>query len=86
MRMTLITLRGGTVWDEALPPDIEAVVARHIPVGEPLASYAGDAASQIASLILGDLTSFPPSPKLMVLMVNLQTIERREGSRILILR
>lgn len=86
MRLTLSTLRGGTVWDEAPPPGTEEAFARHIPVGRPLVSFSGEAANRVATLILRDLMDLPPSPKLMVLMVNLQTIERREGSRILILR
>jgi hypothetical protein len=86
MRLTLSTLRGGTVWDEAPPPGTEEFFARHIPIGKPLATFAGEAANRVATLILRDLMDLPPSPKLMALMVNLQTIERREGSRMIILR
>ena len=86
MHLTLSTLRGGTVWDDPLPPGTEEFFARHIPAGKPLVAFSGEAANRVATLILRDLKELPPSPKLMVLMVNLQTIERREGSKILILR
>lgn len=86
VRLTLVTLRGGTVWDEAPPPGTEEIVAGRIPDGQLVATFTGEGASQIAGEILRDLMPFPPSPKLMVLMANLQTIERREGSRIIILR
>lgn len=86
MRLTLVTLRGGTVWDEAPPPDTEAIIARRIPDGQLVATFTGDGASKLASEILHDLMPLSPSPKLMVLMANLQSIERREGSRIIILR
>ncbi|MFN8516504.1 MAG: hypothetical protein U0232_11035 [Thermomicrobiales bacterium] len=86
MRLTLSTLRGGTVWDEAPPPGTEDIFARHLPAGKPLIAFTNEAANRVATLILRDLQELPPSPRLMVLMVNLQTIERREGSRILILR
>jgi hypothetical protein len=86
MRLTLSTLRGGTVWDEAPPPGTEEFFARHLPAGKPLVAFTGEAANRVATLILRDLMDLSPSPRLMVLMVNLQTIQRREGSRILILR
>lgn len=86
MRLTLTTLRGGTVWDEAPPEETEAIVARQIPAGKPLAIYAGEAANRAASAMLKELLALPPSPRLMVLLSNLQTIARREGSRIVILR
>lgn len=86
MRLTLVTLRGGTVWDEAPPPGTEAILTSRIPDGQLVATFTGDSASKIASEILRDLMPLPPSPKLMVLMANLQSIERREGSRIIILR
>ncbi len=86
MRLTLSTLRGGTVWDEAPPPGTEEFFARHLPAGKPLVAFANEAANRVATLILRDLIDLPPSPKLMALMVNLQTIERREGSRLIILR
>lgn len=86
MRLTLATLRGGVVWDEAPPPDTEEAIARHLPDGQLVASYTGEAASQVAGAILRDLITLPPSPKLMVLMANLQTIEHRERSRIIILK
>lgn len=86
MRLTLVTLRGGTVWDEEPPPGTEDSVARHVPAGQILATYTGPAASTVAGAILRDIMHLPPSPKLMVLMANLQTIEHREGSRIIILR
>ncbi len=86
MRLTLVTLRGGTVWDEAPPPGTEAILTSRIADGQLVATFTGDGASKIASEILRDLMPLPPSPKLMVLMANLQSIERREGSRIIILR
>jgi hypothetical protein len=86
MRLTLTTLRGGTVWDEEPPPGTEEFIARHIPAGRALATYTGEAASLVAATILRDVMPLPPSPKLMVLMANLQTIEHREGSRIIILK
>ena len=86
MRLTLSTLRGGTVWDDVPPPGTEECFARHIPAGKPLVAFTGEAANRAATLILRDLMELSPSPSLMVLMVNLQTIERREGSRIVILR
>ncbi len=86
MRLMLSTLRGGTVWDEAPPPGTEEVFARHIPAGKPLVAFGGEAANRVATLILRDLMELPPSPKLMVLMANLQTIEHREQSRIIILK
>ncbi len=86
MRLTLSTLRGGTVWDDPPPPGTEECFTRHIPAGKPLVAFTGEAANRVATLILRDLMEMPPSPKLIVLMVNLQTIERREGSRIVILR
>lgn len=86
MRLTLTTLRGGTVWDEEPPPEAEQVFARQIPAGRQLAMYEGEAASRVAGAILRDLLALSPSPRLMVLMANLQTIEHREKSRIVILR
>lgn len=86
MHLTLSTLRGGTVWDDTPPPGTEECFARHLPAGKPLVAFTGEAANRVATLILRDLMDQPPSPKLMVLMVNLQTIERREGSRVVILR
>ncbi|MDP9373840.1 MAG: hypothetical protein M3Q65_15580 [Chloroflexota bacterium] len=86
MRLTLTTLRGGTVWDEEAPEGAAEIIARHIPGGRPLAVFHGEAASRVAGAILRDLLALPPSPKLMVLMTHLQTIERREQSRIVILR
>jgi hypothetical protein len=86
VRLTLVTLRGGTVWDEAPPPGTESILASRIPDGQLVATFTGDGASKIASEILRDLMPLSPSPKLMVLMANLQSIERREGSRIIILR
>ena len=86
MRLTLTTLRGGTVWDEEPPPGTEQIVARQIPADRQLALYEGEAASRVAGAILQDLLDLPPSPRLMVLMANLQTIEHREKSRIVILR
>jgi hypothetical protein len=86
MRLTLATLRGGVVFDEAPPPDTEAAIARHLPDGQLVASYTDKAASEVAGVILRDLVSLSPSPKLMVLMANLQTIEHRERSRIIILK
>ena len=44
MRLTLTTLRGGTVWDEEPPPGTEEFIARHIPAGRALATYTGEAA------------------------------------------
>ena len=86
MRLTLTTLRGGTVWDEEPPDEAAAIIARHIPNGKPLALFQGEAASRVAGAILRDLLALPPSPRLMVLMTHLQTIERREQSRMVILR
>lgn len=86
MRLTLTTLRGGTVFDEEPPEGTAAIVARQIPTGQPLALFEGEAASRVAGIILRDLMDLPPSPKLMVLMANLQTIEHREKSRLVILR
>jgi hypothetical protein len=86
MRLTLATLRGGVVWDEAPPPDTEEAIARHLPDGQLVASYTDEAASQVAGTMLRDLLPLSPSPKLMSLMANLQTIERRERSRIIILK
>ena len=86
MRLTLTTLRGGTVWDEAPPEEAVEIIARQIPAERPLALYEGEAASRVAAAILRDLLALPPSPKLMVLMTHLQTIEHREKSRIVILR
>lgn len=86
MRVTLSTLRGGTVWDDAPPQGTEESFARHVPAGKPVIAFTGEAANRVATLILRDLMERPPSPQLMVLMVNLQTIERREGSTIVILR
>ncbi|HEU5330337.1 MAG TPA: hypothetical protein VFU78_19760 [Thermomicrobiales bacterium] len=86
MRLTLTTVRGGTVWDEEPPAGTEAIFARHIPACKPMAIYQNEAANRIAGAILRDLLPLPPSPKLFVLMTNLQTIEHRENSRIVILR
>ncbi len=86
MRLTLATMRGGIVWDEEPPPGAEEFIARHLPTDRPLASYSGESASRVAATILRDVMVLPPSPKLMVLLANLQTIERREGSRVTILR
>jgi hypothetical protein len=86
MRLTLATLRGGVVWDEAPPPGTEEAIARHLPKGQLVATYTDGAASTTAGAILRDLMPLPPSPKLMVLMANLQTIEHRERSRIIILK
>lgn len=86
MRLTLTTIRGGTVWDEEPPAGTEAIVAGHLSEGKVLATYSGEAASRVAGAMLRELLALPPSPKLMVLLANLQTIERREGSRIVILR
>ena len=86
MRLTLSTLRRGTVWDEEPPPGTEEFIARHLPKDRPLAAYSGEAASRVAGVILRDIMALPPAPKLMVLMAHLQTIERREGSRVIILK
>ena len=86
MRLTLATLRGGVVWDEAPPPETEEAVARHLPDGQLVATYTSEAASKVAGTILRDLIHLPPSPKLMVLMANLQTVQHREQSRIIILK
>lgn len=86
MRLTLTTLRGGTVWDEAPPPEAEACIARQLPAGKPVAIYQGEGASRVAGAILRDLLTLPPSPKLLMLMTHLQTIEHREKSRMVILR
>lgn len=86
MRLTLTTLRGGIVFDEEPPPGAAEIIARQIPAGQPLAFFEGEAASQVAGAILRDLMALPPSPKLMMLLANLQTLERREKSRIVILR
>ena len=86
MRLTLTTLRGGTVFDEEPPEGAAELIARQIPTGQPLAFFEGEAASRVAGAILRDLMALPPSPKLMMLLANLQTIERREKSRIVILR
>lgn len=85
MRLTLITLRGGTVWDDAPPPGTEAAVARHLPTGRPVAAYRGAAANRVAADILRDLLALPPAPQLIIFMSHLQVIERREGSQIVIL-
>lgn len=86
MRLTLTTLRGGTVFDDEPPLETVEIIVRQIPAGQPLALFEGEAASRIAGIILRDLLALPPSPKLMVLLANLQTIEHREKSRIVILR
>ena len=86
MRLTLTTLRGGTVYDEAPPEETVEAIARQIPADRPLAIFEGEAASRAAGAILRDLLALPPSPRLMVLMAHLQTIEHREKSRIVILR
>ena len=86
MRLTLTTVRGGTVWDEEPPAGTEAIFARHLPDGKPVAIYQNEAANRVAAAILHDLLALPPAPKLFVLMTNLQTIEHRENSRIVILR
>ena len=86
MRLTLTTLRGGTVFDEEPPEGAAELIARQIPSGQPLAFFEDEAASRVAGAILRDLMALPPSPKLMMLLANLQTIERREKSRIVILR
>lgn len=86
MRVTLTTIRGGTVWDEEPPAGTEGAFARQIPDGRAVAVYEGEAASKVAAAILRELLALPPAPKLMVLMSNLQTIEHRESSRIVILR
>ena len=86
MRLTLTTLRGGTVWDEAPPAGTEEIVARQLPVGKPLAVFEGERASRVAGALLRELLALPPSPQLMVLMTHLQTIEHREKSRVVILR
>ena len=59
---------------------------RQIPANKPVALYEGEAASRVAGAILRDLLPLPPSPRLMVLMAHLQTIEHREKSRVVILR
>lgn len=86
MRLTLTTLRGGTVWDEAPPEGAAEIVARQLPAGKPVAIYQGEAASRAAGALLRDLLALPPSPKLVTLMTHLQTIEHREKSRMVILR
>ena len=86
MRLTLTTLRGGTVWDEEPPPETVDAIGRQIPANKPVALYEGEAASRVAGAILRDLLPLPPSPRLMVLMSHLQTIEHREKSRVVILR
>lgn len=85
MRLTLITLRGGTVWDEEPPPGLEEAVARHLPAGRTVATYRGEVANRVATAILRDALALPPTPKLMVFMSHLQVIEHREGSQIVIL-
>ena len=86
MRLTLTTLRGGTVWDEPPPEETVEAIARQIRDGRPLASYQGEEASRVAGAIARELLALPPSPKLVVLVNHLQVIERREQSRIVILR
>lgn len=86
MRLILTTLRGGIVWDEAPPPEAEAAIARHLPQRKNEVTYSNAAANTIAKVILHELVSLPPSPKLMVLLTNLQTVERREQSKITIQR
>jgi hypothetical protein len=86
MRLTLTTLRGGTVWDEAPPEEAAEAIARQIPEGRPLAIYQGEEASRVAGALARELMARPPSPKLIVLVNHLQVIERREQSRIVILR
>lgn len=86
MRVTLTTIRGGTVWDDEPPAGTEEAFARQIPAGRAVAVFEGEAASRVAGAILHELLALPPAPKLMVLMTNLQTIEHRESSRIVILR
>lgn len=86
MRLTLTTLRGGTVYDEEPPTEIAALIATQLPAGRPVALFEGPAASQVAGALLRELLALPPTPRLVVLMTHLQTIERREQSRIVILR
>ena len=86
MRLTLTTLRGGTVWDEEPHEETVGAIARQIPAGRPLAIYEADEASRVAGAIARELLALPPSPKLVVLVNHLQVIERREQSRIVILR
>lgn len=86
VRLTLTTLRGGTVWDEEPPPAAREAVARQIPEGRSVALYEGPAASRAAAALLAELLTLPPHPKLIVLMTHLQTVEHREKSRIVILR
>lgn len=86
MRLTLTTLRGGTVYDEEPPTEVVALIANQFPAGRPVALFEGHAASQVAGALLRELLTLPPTPRLVVLMTHLQTIERREQSRIVILR
>ncbi len=86
MRLTLATLRGGVVWDEAPPPETEAAIGRHLPPGQLVATFSGKAANAVADEILHELLDLPPSPKLMTLLANLQIVARREQSKIIILQ
>lgn len=86
MRLTLTTLRGGTVYDDEPPEEAVQFVARHIPAGRSTAIFAGPSASKVASELLRDLLTVPPQPRLIVLMTHLQTIEHREQSRVVVLR
>lgn len=86
MRLTLTTLRGGTVYDDEPPSEAAALLTRYIPAGRSTGLFEGAAASTVASELLRDLLATPPSPRLIVLMTHLQTIEHREKSRIVVLR
>lgn len=86
MRLALTTLRGGTVYDDEPPSEAAVLLARYIPTGRSTCMFEGAAASKVASELLRELLVAPPSPRLIVLMTHLQTIEHREQSRIVMLR
>lgn len=86
MRLTLTTLRGGTVYDDEPPPEAAEMLARYLPAGRATALFEGNAASKLAAELLRDLLHAEPNPRLIVLMVHLRTIEHREKSRIVLLR